>query len=100
MPRFLRIGRVSLPQLASSHVLDRYSDGSYAFDGDEAGDLGISDRVRRMFRRPVMRPSVAAARRATGDPKWFMSAPGPGTSMSGALFVDTDGYQIRDGDGF
>lgn len=96
MPRFLRIGRLTPESISSTHELDRYSDGSYAFE-QESGDLGISRRVRRMFERPRMRPSVAVARRNTGDPKWFMSAPSPNV---GALFVDTDGLRIQDGDDF
>ena len=56
----------------------------------------MSDRTRRMFRRPRMRPSVAVENRMTGDPQWFMSSVGPST---GALLIDTDGLEIRTGGG-
>lgn len=56
----------------------------------------MSERTRRMFRRPRMRPSVAVENRMTGDPKWFMSSMGPST---GALLIDTDGLEIRTGGG-
>jgi hypothetical protein len=59
---------------------------------------GRFDWTRRRFaRRLPSTVSRAALRRASGDPKWFMSSVAPST---GALFIDTDGRRVQDGDDF
>lgn len=64
--------------------------------------------TRRAFQRRLpARLSRAALKRATGEPKYFMSSAAPPTGgldgildASGALFIDTDGFRVQDGDDF
>ena len=109
MPRYLKIGHVDPAVISSTHAMsapelstaDTYDSGYIRIGrAPRSGDIpntGVSQRVRDMFRVRSMRPSRAVARRNTGDPKWFMSSAAPPT---GALFIDTDGLRIQDGDDF
>lgn len=99
MGRFVRLGAAAdiLPEIVSSHAEpgQDYPVGSVVVGSTYPY---LSRRVRRMFwlpRHPVR--SQAALNRMTGHPKWFMSSQGP---ASGALFIDTDGRRIQDGDDF
>lgn len=95
MPRFVRIGRMISPEVMTS--TSTFADGESGLVIGNVGDPTISRRLRRMFTHGPIGPSRAAARRATGDPRYFM---GGGSTGSGALFVDTDGHRIQDGDDF
>lgn len=73
----------------------------YPLGGVVIGQVSAGGAVsftRTAFRRrnPVV-ISKAALRRQTGDPKWFMSSAAP---PAGALFIDTDGRRVQDGDDF
>lgn len=108
MPRFVRLGAASelVPQLVSAHAMpDQDYPVTRGVVVGHVDDLGrIPGRIpgdpnsysRRMFRRRDI-DSVAARRRDTGEPKWFMTSYGP---SAGALFVDTDGFRVQDGDDF
>lgn len=101
MPRYVRLGSVVdiLPELVSSTSALPGQD--YPVGGVVVGRIYPEDPnkwTRRVFRSwaPNVR-SRATMRRNTGNPIWFMSSVAP---QAGALFVDTDGRRIQDGDDF
>lgn len=96
--RLVYLGAASdiIPEIVSSHA---EPGRDYPVGGVVVGNLGDDEPwTRRIFRLPD--PPVrsrAARRRGTGNPTWFMSSTGP---SAGALFVDTDGRRVQDGDDF
>lgn len=71
---------------------------------DEIDNRPYVSFTRRAFQRRLpARISRAALKRATGEPKYFMSSAAPptgGLDTSGALLIDTDGFRVQDGDDF